>query len=482
LQNVTTGAFTVTFSSGGGGTAVVVLLQGGPRTLVYCTGQGVALADAGSALQVPAANFVGNPNTTGPPIPAQPMTAAQAKAILAITANDVAAGTFPGATYTFAQNIIYAGAYASNFDTIFGASGTNRSLIFQTGATAGASLGRWAVIADATAEGAGNVGSNFVVARYDNGGNFIDEPFTIQRSSGVANFGAAGLGIGGNLTVSGAASINNGLTANTLNVTTSGAVIHGGLTVYNGLSGSGGLNFDAITAGSSFVSDATTTLQGPATAPTPAKGDNSGNIATTSFVHLYGIQSGGQSVLTGPTYVLGLADAGRNLLAGGITGVTFPTTGGPNGAAGGTYLINNTGNADVALNIPGGTDFRNVLHAGEQVILSGDGGGFFRVLATGNGAATVRGPASLGGNGYDTSPNGRITQWGTSGSIPANGLGAISFPKQFGSVWNVTFTPTGSAGTGGMAYAYPTGLTVNGFNIFNAGANAVSFYWRAEGV
>jgi hypothetical protein len=207
-----------------------------------------------------------------------------------------------------------------------------------------------------------------------------------------------------------------------------------------------------------------------------AKGDSSANFATTAFTRANGMQAFYQQVLTGPTYVLGLADAGHDLLCGGLTGVTFPN--GAIAASQGTYWLANTGTTDVTLTIPGGTDFRNVLKGGEAVCLAGDGNGFFRTVSQGFSNTSY----NLAVNGWDRLPSVRIEEWGTSGSVPANGSLAVTFPKSFSTLWNITLTPTGSAGTGGMAYAYPLSQTVNGFSIFNAGASAVSFYWRATGI
>jgi hypothetical protein len=64
------------------------------------------------------------------------------------------------------------------------------------GATAGAA--RWAVIVgDATAEAAGNIGSDFAIQRFDNTGTLIDSPLTINRATGSMN-------VSGPVTVQGA--------------------------------------------------------------------------------------------------------------------------------------------------------------------------------------------------------------------------------------------------------------------------------------
>jgi Chaperone of endosialidase len=51
---------------------------------------------------------------------------------------------------------------------------------------------RWALnLGDASAETGSNVGSNFLVSRFDDAGNWINDPFYIARVNGVATFGAA---------------------------------------------------------------------------------------------------------------------------------------------------------------------------------------------------------------------------------------------------------------------------------------------------
>ena len=96
--------------------------------------------------------------------------------------------------------------------------------------------------------------------------------------------------------------------------------------------------------------------------------------------------------------------------------------------------------------------------------------------------ASLTSQQSLAANGYYTLPGGAIEQWGVSGSISNNGSGSVTFPLSFPSaLYSIVITPTGSAGTGGMAYAYTFAQGVSGFSIFNAGGNAISFYWRAVG-
>ena len=92
-----------------------------------------------------------------------------------------------------------------------------------------------------------------------------------------------------------------------------------------------------------------------------------------------GVQSAGQDGPYTANLALGSANAGKNTLLNGTFTVTFPTTAQ-------TFNLNNIGAGVIALAFTGtlpGTDFRTSLYPGETVMLSGDGNGFFRTIATG---------------------------------------------------------------------------------------------------
>lgn len=70
---------------------------------------------------------------------------------------------------------------ASNSGLILtSAAGSARRIQIQTGSST-----RWIVGADNSAEAGSNVGSNFVIYRYDDTGAFVDSPLTISRSNGL---------------------------------------------------------------------------------------------------------------------------------------------------------------------------------------------------------------------------------------------------------------------------------------------------------
>lgn len=302
-----------------------------------------------------------------------------------------------------------------------GAAGTARYITISTG-----TLARWTIYGDATAESGSNVGTDFYIARWNDGGALIDNPFSIVRASGLTN-------------------INN------LNVVTA------------------------------------------ATVPTPAKGDSSSSAASTSYVIQAGIQSAGQNVAGSGVLNLTRAVAGQNILVGStVTSIHFPVSG-TNTAADltGTYCLSayqgNT--APIPMTFGSGSDWKGQLNPGEKVILSGDGGGFFRVVAQGwqGGAPCLPGGGqgfSAASNGFQISPAGIIDQWGSTGSVAAGSLvnTAVTFPVPFpNGPFNISITAAGAAGTGGMAYPYFTNATKTGFTMVTSGAAACAYQWRAVG-
>lgn len=276
-------------------------------------------------------------------------------------------------------------------------------------------------------------------------------------------------------------------------------------------------------------------LTGAPTAPTAGFGDSTIRIATDAFVQSAtsaavvnrGMQSRGQESING-NYTLTAADAGSNLLLDtpGST-LTFPSI-----VA--TFWLSNISGGDINLSM-GGTDYRSVIHSGEQVGLAGDGGGFYRIVAAGfpyytgapnpgdnstripttswvdaliptqasttnvgvtalatvaqamAGTATnvavtpgsLASQQSLAQPGYMTFPGGLLIEWGVSGSVGSNSLAAVVLPhpcQSFAPV--VTITPQAGGGSTGQSYAYVTSNT-NQFAIFNAANAALAFFWMA---
>ena len=99
-------------------------------------------------------------------------------------------GGLTGTTASFSGNVgTTAGALV-----ISGAASTGRGLLYETAGT-----NRWDLFANATPESGADVGSDFVVARYNDAGTLIDSPLVITRSTGLATF-ADGLTVSGTLT------------------------------------------------------------------------------------------------------------------------------------------------------------------------------------------------------------------------------------------------------------------------------------------
>jgi hypothetical protein len=198
------------------------------------------------------------------------------------------------------------------------AAGTNRGLAIYT-----SGVSRWQVLGDSTAEGPvnSNNGTNFVIARYNDAGAYVDEPFSIQRNTGQ--------------------------------VTINGPTVFGNTVAHN-----------------------TTT-----TAPTPAKSNNSTNVATTAFAANQGMELWSYVVVpAGAHFYPSATHSGHTLLLQN-NGYTVYMPGGA--ASFGTWILSNIVGADVGLSLPGGTDFRasGLLHAGEKVILQGDGtNGYYRCI------------------------------------------------------------------------------------------------------
>lgn len=72
-------------------------------------------------------------------------------------------------------NISVAGTVTST-----GASGSERGVYHQTGA-----LNRWSIVTTSDPEGGSNSGSNLVIVRFDDTGNYLGNPLSINRQTGA---------------------------------------------------------------------------------------------------------------------------------------------------------------------------------------------------------------------------------------------------------------------------------------------------------
>jgi hypothetical protein len=465
---VTDGAF---YASGSAGTSRGLVIQTSSQARWQILGESTTESGSNAGTNFTIARY----SDTGAYID-QPLTINRATGLVA---------TNSPAGFTVANGILNVrGSSQINID---GAAGAGKLIYFMTN-----SVPRWVLYSDPSGESGSNAGSNLQLTCYTDGGAGLFNVMTVTRATGE-------VALGGNLNVAGIISLNS----STLSVKGAAATVRATYYStgnsnrwYEGADNSAesggnvGSNYFiayctdagayAGTALSIARNTGIVTCNVGLTVPTVAKGDNSSNVATTGFVFARGIQSAPQIIYSTPATInLQVSDAGHNIILGaGVTQVNFAGSG---AAAALTYMVNNQTAVDVALSFPNGTDYRAVLHTGEQIVVQGDGGGFYRLISTGNGGTATYGFAGV--NGWERTPSGRIEQWGTTGSIASNSSAAITFPKGFTSTpWNITFNPVGSAGSGGMAYSYPLGVTANGFSIFNAGAAAVAFYWRATGV
>jgi hypothetical protein len=113
---------------------------------------------------------------------------------------------------------------ASTGDTLFQVNGPSGNQKLLRARTANAS--RWDVGSDATNEGGGNSGSNFIVRRYNDAGVQVDIPLTIARNTGTTTLidavSITGPLTAANVTITGGLSVAAAL--NVTNVTISGGI------------------------------------------------------------------------------------------------------------------------------------------------------------------------------------------------------------------------------------------------------------------
>lgn len=152
IGNGTSGANTVTFSSGGGGTTVVVAQ--GFRTQIFCDGTNVGTTN------------------NNPPVPAGSTTNLQYNSSGVLAGNSHF--TFNG---TNAAGVNNAG---SAFFTANGSSGSDRAFAMQT-----SSLQRWWLDCNGDPESGSNAGSNFVIYGYNDAGSSALLTMSISRASGL---------------------------------------------------------------------------------------------------------------------------------------------------------------------------------------------------------------------------------------------------------------------------------------------------------
>ncbi len=109
-------------------------------------------------------------------------------------------GEYPDQLFTrfeipFDTDVSEIRTHSSNFNVmsgilrVAGERGTNRDLQFSVAGEDNETSTRWAVRADSSEEPGDNSGANMQFVRYDDNGEVIDSPLTIQRSSGNIGVG-----------------------------------------------------------------------------------------------------------------------------------------------------------------------------------------------------------------------------------------------------------------------------------------------------
>lgn len=186
ITNLATGAFTVTFKTAGVGATVVV--PSNQSAVLFCDGTNVnnstttssgltAITLAQGSSASPSINYLGD-LTTGIYQPAASSVAISIAGTQRLLVN--ASGTTTTGTVTATSGMSIDGAGSASYLTLKKASVT-----------------RWSVGRDSTAEGGSDSGSNFRITSYTDAGAAKSTVFSIDRATGMV---AAPLGITANLT------------------------------------------------------------------------------------------------------------------------------------------------------------------------------------------------------------------------------------------------------------------------------------------
>jgi hypothetical protein len=99
--------------------------------------------------------------------------------------------------------------YADNIVALNAPSGSFKGIQLDTGGIALANL-RWNIGAAANAESGGNGGSDFAIYRYDDAGNYLGNPFSIQRGNGAVTIAQTLAVNGGNVAANSGVFTSNG--------------------------------------------------------------------------------------------------------------------------------------------------------------------------------------------------------------------------------------------------------------------------------
>lgn len=235
-------------------------------------------------------------------------------------------------------------------------------------------------------------------------------------------------------------------------------------------------------------------LTGAPTAPSPAQFDASTRLATTEFVKASGVTFSGSAVVNAAA-TLGAAHIGNHIYCSGAGGynVNLPLTSTCRdgdtlvfecAAAGGVTIFPQ---APDLLYTPGASSLPSVtLALGDTVYLARNSAGYW--IMWGGSAAlkhSAKFAASIGANGYQILPSGRVEQWG-SVLMPSNaGTLNITYPiaMPLATQWfeGTIDYPSSLPASAGLARVNT--VTQSGFSVTysNVTGGATYYQWRHIG-
>lgn len=478
-QNVLTGGQIAVNGTGGAGgwRGINALTNGSQRWLFGVDGSGESGGNVGS-------NFVINRYTDAGGQIDQPLTISRATGIVALTQGLSSAGSINVTGGGNAQFILS------------GAAGTDRYLTWDTGSTP-----RWTMRASADAESGGNAGSNFFLARWNDAGSMIDQPLSINRSTGLVTIGNSVVGGGGltvangsPFTITGPGGNNHLVYSATSNVNRWG---FGGDSAAESGSNSGTnfviarysdtgvyidepISIQRNTGVVNFNLAAGIAVAGAAafsvipTGPTPGRQLSGSTTNLTQIPNMQaliqrGISVGNLNVVSGSVYP-GAGNSGDTYLFTAPGTMFFPGN-----APQATFtVINHSGGTVGMSGIPAPY---GVLQNGAAAIVTSDATPSYYAIATADGAV---GAAAAG---YEIGANGIIHQWGTFSTAAGGGAtAAVTFPLAFpNNCWNVVITCASNPGSTGQSYPWPGSITKTGFTANTYAANACTYYYQAIG-
>jgi hypothetical protein len=231
------------------------------------------------------------------------------------------------------------------------------------------------------------------------------------------------------------------------------------------------VNANVAAIGAGFAPLVSPGFSGTPTAPTPANGTNTTQLATTAFVLA-------ELALSLPAAIPG---AGIPQSVGGAWGESLSTTG-----TGNVVLSTSPTLVAPALGTPSALVGTNITGTAAALNIGGTA-----ALATALAAGSI--PQLLAANGYQKLPGGVIIQWGISGAVSTgapNGSVSVTFPTAFPTALGSVLTIANNSPTNlwGAITQYISASSTSGFtaavNTGNASVNltnVIDLFWFAIG-